>query len=67
MPEPGITEAELDGLLYQCPDQVRHIVVKLAVAAGLMEQPRDRSTCPCCGDSKPGQRELDIAEGGGGV
>jgi len=57
MPESVLTEGEWRALLYQCPDQVRPLVVRLAVFHGAMAQPSDPETCPCCGGAKPEKQE----------
>ena len=44
-----LTEGQWTALLYQCPDAVKPLLVRLAIFHGAMEQPRDGAECALCG------------------
>jgi hypothetical protein len=55
---PVLTPGEWHALEFQVPDQVRHLVIKLAIHHGVMEPPTP-AECPLCNAKrKPQQMPL---------
>jgi hypothetical protein len=47
--EPLLTRGEWEAVLFQCPDQIKPLIVKLAVYHGHLT---DSAACPECGRMK---------------
>lgn len=47
MTDPILTAGQWEALLFQCPDQVKPLLMRLAIHHGAMEPPRPEH-CPLC-------------------
>ena len=46
-----LTPGEWEALLYQVPNQIRHLAYRLAIHHGVVERPRP-AECPLCAEPK---------------